>query len=55
MEKCNSNFAIETAIKLAEVNIQNAGCFLAADAVTDFIEEVYCFLTGEEASSEGGA
>lgn len=52
MMKCNENYAIDMATKLAKANIESTNTWFSPKAVNEFIQEVYSMLVGEEESGD---
>lgn len=52
MIKCNTEYALKTAVELARTNIESTERWVTPDEVTEFIEAVYSFLTGDEKTGE---
>ncbi|GIP51835.1 hypothetical protein [Paenibacillus vini] len=48
MMKTNNEYAAKAAIELAKQNIESTDGWVSPEQVTQFIEEVYAFLTGED-------
>ncbi|MDL2257873.1 hypothetical protein LJC42_01760 [Eubacteriales bacterium OttesenSCG-928-K08] len=50
--KFDPEFAIETAVRLAEKNIKSTDSWVSAEDVTEFIDGVYSFLVNGGDSSD---
>lgn len=52
MYQCNDEFALKTALLLAEENIKSSNSWSSADSVICFTEQIYDFLRGSDDTPE---